>query len=159
MGNGPVSINNLSTTDTLVAADALVVYKNSQGDARRSSITNLQTYMQANLTLDQNTFTTQYSSPLTGATVILTDSSDDDGNIHIIITPSGTISTLTLTLPAVASLVDKQEILFNCTQIVTTLTVGANGATAVLGEPAAFTANGFFRLKYDLLMTTWYTVG
>jgi len=149
-------INQLTALDTLAGGDQLAVYSSSNGDARKSSITTLQTYMQNNLTFSQSTFTTEYSSPLTGATVTIATSA---GNAHLIVTPAGTISTLTITLPAVAGLVDKQEVLINSTQVVTTLTVDGNGATAVLGEPASLSANDFFRLKYDALMTTWYRIG
>jgi hypothetical protein len=150
-------INQLTALDTLAGGDQLAVYSASNGDARKSSITVLQSYMQSNLTFSQSTFTTEYSSPLTGATVTIATAS---GNAHLIVTPAGTIAALTIKLPAVAGLVDKQEILVNCTQIVTTLTMDANGATAILGAPSTLaSANEYFRLKYDALMTTWYRVG
>ena len=47
----------------------------------------------------------------------------------------------------------------SCTQAVTTLTVSANGATAVNGAPAALTANGFFRLRFDGIFQSWYRIG
>jgi hypothetical protein len=158
--SSPISINNLSVASTVAGADAFVIYKNSQGDSRRTSVTDVQAYMQANLTFTDSTaqesFTTQYSTPLTGATVAIVPTTS---NAHLIITPAGTISTLTLTLPLASGVSDKQEVLVNSTQIVTTLTVSSNGASAVLGEPSTLAANGFFRLKYDSLMATWYRVG
>lgn len=152
------TINKLSALDAIAAGDQLAVYDNSNGDARRSSITLLQTFMQDNLTFSTATdYTTQRSSPsATGFTVLITDGAD---SIHLILTPIATFATGTITLPAVANAVDKQELLLNCTQIVTTLTVGGNGAT-VTGAPTTLaTANEFFRLKYDLQNTTWYRVG
>jgi hypothetical protein len=59
----------------------------------------------------------------------------------------------------VATVVDKQEVLVNCTQQVTALTVNGNGAVAVTGEPASLGADDYFRLKYDAIMRTWYRVG
>ena len=44
------------------------------------------------------------------------------------------------------------------TQAVTTLTVSGNGAT-VNGAPAALTANGFFRLRFDGVLGGWYRLG
>ncbi|MNR16702.1 hypothetical protein D3C85_1333210 [compost metagenome] len=61
-------------------------------------------------------------------------------------------------LPAVANIIDKQEVLVNCTQAVTTLTINGNGAT-VTGAPTTLAANAFFRLKYDQPSTVWYRVG
>ena len=48
---------------------------------------------------------------------------------------------------------DKQEALVNTTQAVTTLTIGANGAT-VIGAPTTLATNGFFKLTYDFAMKT-----
>ena len=155
----PTPINSLSSASSVAAGDSIPIYKSSQGDSRRVSITDLTAYLQTNLTFDADTFTTQYSSPLTGATVALTDTADNDSFIHLIITPAATIAALTLTMPIVPGAADGQEILVNCTQIITTLTISINGATAVKGAPTAFTANGFFRLKYDALMKTWYRIG
>lgn len=98
----------------------------------------------------------QYSTPLTGANVLVGDNNNDT---HLIIVPAGTIAAVTVTLPAVANLRDKQTLLVTCTQIVTTLTIGANGASSVNGAPTAFTANGFFTLKYDLTLDSWNRVG
>jgi hypothetical protein len=61
-------------------------------------------------------------------------------------------------LPLLANCVDKQEILVNCTQAITTLTVNGNGAT-VTGAPTTLSANGFFRLRFDGLANVWYRVG
>jgi hypothetical protein len=61
-------------------------------------------------------------------------------------------------MPAVASVIDGQELLVNSTQAVTTLTVAGNGAT-VAGAPTTLAANGFFRLKFEALVSTWYRVG
>jgi hypothetical protein len=49
--------------------------------------------------------------------------------------------------------------MINSTQIVTALTIGTNGATAVTGALTAFTANGYMTLKYDKPSLTWYRVG
>jgi hypothetical protein len=150
-------INELSAIDTIASGDQLVVYDTSNGDARKASVSTLQTYMQDNLTFSAGiTYTTQYSAPsATGFSVAITDGS---ANIHLILTPVAGYATGTIVLPAVANVVDKQEVLVNCTQAVTTLTVNGNGAT-VTGEPAAFVANDFFRLKYDAVLLTWYRVG
>ena len=100
---------------------------------------------------------TQYSAPSASPfTVAITDS---DASIWLILTPTGTLATGTITLPAVANAVDRQEVLVNCTQIVTSLTVGGNGATAVTGAPTTLAANAYFRMRYDAATLTWYRVG
>lgn len=155
------TINNLTALDTVVAADAFLVYSSANGDARRVSGTALLAFVAAN-TSNASTYASQYSAPLTGVTVtIASTASDADGseNVHLIVTPAGTIAALTIQLPAVANCADKQMVLVNSTQIVTALTMAANGASAVVGAPTALTANGFFALKYDALLSKWYRVG
>ena len=156
-----MAINNLTATDALVSGDQMAIGKTSTGDDRRAALSVLLAYMQANLTFSSFTgvgqFTTQYAAPsATGFTVAITDGSD---NIHLILTPSAGYATGTITLPASTNAADKQEVLINCTQQVTALTVNGNGATAVTGEPTSLGADDFFRLKYDLLTSTWYRVG
>lgn len=153
------SINQL-TNESWAASDKIPKYSGTNGVDRQGTVAQLQTYMQNNLTFGASTsfteYATQYSSPVTGATVQVTDSS---ANTHLILTPSGTLSTLTIKLPALANLIDKQDILINCTQAVTALTVNGNGAGAVTGEPSSLSANDFFRLKYDSTLDVWYRVG
>lgn len=153
------TINEL-TNESFSSSDKLIKYSGTNGVDRSGTVAQLQTYMQNNLTFGSSSsftdYTTQYASPTTGSTVQITDSSI---NTHLILTPAGTLSTLILTLPAVANIIDKQDILINCTQAVTTLTVNGNGAGAVTGEPSSLSANGFFRLKYDATGDVWYRVG
>lgn len=96
----------------------------------------------------------QYSAPATGATVSITDADDDT---HLILTPSGALTTLTIELPATVR--DKKTVLVNCAQIVNTLTVDSNGAASVNGAPTSLTANGYFKMKYDIVVDAWYRVG
>lgn len=152
------TINQLSATDSVSSGDLVPVYRSSTGDARKAAMSVLLSYMQSNLTFpDAGAFTTQYAAPsATGFNIQITDGSD---NIHLILTPDAGYAAGTITLPAIANVIDKQEILVNCTQAVTTLTVAGNGATAVTGEPSTLAANDFFRLKYDSLTDSWYRVG
>lgn len=157
------TINQLSALDTVVAGDLVAVYSQTNGDARKAAMSVLLAYMQANLSFTAQGFgayATQYSAPsATAFSVTITDGADDDTNVHLILTPVAGYADGTIVLPPVAGCVDKQEVLVNCTQAVTTLVVDGNGATAVTGEPAAIVANDFFRMKYDLPTKTWYRIG
>lgn len=153
-------INQLNAVDTLAAGDNIAVGSSSYGDDRRAALTTLLSWIQTNLTIvDALAFAnylTQYAAPsATGQNIQVTDADD---NIHLIITPVAGYAAMTITLPTSTNVIDKQELLVNCTQNVTTLTIDGNGAS-VVGEPTAITANDFFRLKYDLPGTTWYRVG
>lgn len=149
-------ISQLSALDTLVSGDNIAVGSTSYGDDRRAALTTLLAYMQSNLTFTSIEYDTQYAAPsATGQNIQVTD---DNSNTHLIITPLAGYAAMTITLPASTNAADKQDILINCTQNVTTLTIDGNGAS-VVGEPSSITANDFFRLKYDLPGTTWYRVG
>lgn len=111
-------------------------------------------------TLFQNAFsfltapTTQYLVPLTGFTETLTGTAD----LHLIVTPAGTLATGTVNLPASTSAIDKQTVTVSTSQEITALTVGGNGAT-VVGGPTTLSIGGYFTMKYDAPNATWYRVG
>lgn len=151
----------ITRTDSVATGDLFVLWKTSDGDYRGCPASDVLQFLQSNLTFpDQGGYTTQYSAPsATGFNVTITDGVDDNTNVHLILTPTAGYAAGTITLPPVAGLSDKQEILVNCTQQVVTLTIDGNGATAVTGEPTSLAADDFFRLKYDLATKTWYRVG
>lgn len=161
------TIDRLSAVDAVAIADQLVIYSSANGDTRRASLTALTSFIQDQIDAGEIVVTglsydTQYSAPAAGNTVqIASSSADANGseNVHLILTPAGTLATLTIKLPLASNCVDKQEILINCTQIVTTLSWNVNGASDIVGEPTTLAANGFLRLKYDALTTNWYRVG
>jgi len=120
----------------------------------RSSMATLVTYLQSQLTAPG--LTPQYAAPsVSGTVVTVTDSSE---STWLILQPLAGYAAMTITLPLLANCIDGQEVLVNCTQAVTTLTVGGNGST-VVGAPTALTANLFFRLRFSSLNSTWYRVG
>ena len=144
--------------------DLLPVFSVADSDTRKLTLTNLLAWLQSNLSFATvggiGAYITQYAAPsATGFSVTITDGADDDENVHLILTPAAGYAAGTIVLPVSTSLVDKQEVLVNCTQAVTTLTIDKNGATALTGAPSTLAANDFFRLKYDLATSTWYRVG
>lgn len=156
-------ISQLSAVDSLAAGDNFPVFDLSNGDARKVSVSALLAYMQANLTFPDATgvpqFESQYAAPsASGFSVTIAPPTAGD-NVHLILTPTAGYAAGTIVLPPVASVVDKQEVLVNCTQQVTALTINGNGAVSVTGEPTSLGADDFFRLKYDSILQTWYRVG
>lgn len=150
-------INQLTAVDTANSGDQLPVYAASCGDARRMPLSVLLAYIQRNMTDDFSDYVTEYAAPsATGFTVTIEAITD---NVHLILTPAAGYATGTIVLPPYPGVSDKQEVLVNCTQSLAALTLTASGATAVTGAPASLAANGFFRLKFDLLTKTYYRVG
>lgn len=148
------TINQLSQIDQLQLSDLLAVYSAANSDARKASITQLFDLLQENL-VAQDDKLTQYAAPSsTGFTVNV----QSEGSTWLLLTPTGAFAAGTIVLPAVADVQDRQEVLVNCTQAVTTLTVSGNGAT-VTGAPSTLAANAFFRLRFDQPSSVWYRVG
>jgi hypothetical protein len=150
MGN---SISNLTRSDTFDASTLIAVSQNGQDYSVLPAP--MATYLESLVTATSSP-NIQYSAPsATGFTVTITDASD---SVWLVLTPLAGYAAGTITLPAVGNSVSNQEVLVNCTQAVTALTVSGNGAT-VAGAPTALAANAFFRLKFEPVLKTWYRVG
>jgi hypothetical protein len=147
-------IDKLSAKDTLAAADQVVIYSTTDGDARRASVTAVATAVQSLITAPDDKVT-QYSAP--SASPFTTTVTQSGTSAWLILTPTGTLAVGTIALPASSVAVDRQEVLINCTQAVTALTVSATGAN-VTGAPSTLAANDSFRMRYDAATTTWYKV-
>lgn len=149
------TISQLSTADEVSGGDLFPLYSSSDSDTRKVSATTLKAFINEDV-VSTDDKVVQFAAPTaTGFTVNITDSSD---SIWLVLTPSAGYATGTITLPAVANCANKQEILVNTTQAVTTLTVSGNGAT-VVGAPTTLAANAYFRLKFESVLSKWYRVG
>lgn len=95
----------------------------------------------------------QQSTPLTGATVVMTD---DDANGTLEVTPAGTIAALTVTLPTNARSRVGQIRRIVTSQIITALTV--NGATTIGGNVTTLAANAFVSFE-KTAANTWRRIG
>jgi hypothetical protein len=150
-----MAIDRLAAADAIADGDQFAIGSASNGDDRRVPASLLKAYVQADDSMVDDKIT-QYAAPsATGFTVAITDGSD---SIWLVLTPTAGFAAGTITLPSVTNAVAKQEVLVNCTQAVTTLTVAGNGAT-VTGAPTTLAANAFFRLRFDDVLDTWYRVG
>lgn len=150
-------INQLTAVDTISSGDQLPIFSSANGDARKASAGLFAEFVQS-LLVPEDGFMTQYSAPVaTGFSATITPQNDGD-NVYLLLTPSGTFAAGTIVLPPQGQAENGQTVLVSCTQIVTALTVSGNGA-AVNGAPTTLAANGFFRLRYDGVFSSWYRVG
>ncbi len=151
-------IIRLSAVAALAAGDQLPIYSAANGDARRTSLTLLTEYLQEQLT-SQDEMETQYYAPTATGFSVLVAPTVAGGDVWLRITPSGgPFAAGTVQLPALASCVDKQEILVTCNDAITTLTVDGNGSTTE-GAPTTMASNAFFRLRYEAVFHVWVRVG
>jgi hypothetical protein len=150
-------MSKLSQVDTVDTGDWFVLWKTDQGDYRGISLTDLVTVLTTLIPTGRPEALSQYAAPsATGFSVSITPGDDD---VHLMLTPVAGYAAGTIVLPPVAGLRDKQEVTVNCTQAVTSLTIGSGGATAVTGAPTTLAANAFFKLCYDKATSTWYRIG
>lgn len=149
------SIDQFNTADQVSGSDLLPVWSQANGATRKISFNNFLNWINSQGVETQDNKITQYSAPLTGTTLQVTDTGS---SVWLVLTPAGTIAALTLKMPLNTTTPDRTELLVNSTQIVTALTFNANGGTMV-GAPTTMAANSFFRLRFDIVLQTWYRVG
>jgi hypothetical protein len=148
-----MSIERLSLIDTVTASTNFAV--NVNGQDYRVLAGTVSDFVKTAVSAGDGKVI-QYAAPAsTGFTVPITDSS---ASVWLVLTPSATLAAGTITLPAVANCVESQEVLVSSSQIVTALTINTNGAN-IVGAPTTIVVGGFFRLRFEPVLKTWYRVG
>ncbi len=94
----------------------------------------------------------QASSPTTGQTVVMTD---DNRNGTLVLTPAGTLATLTVTLPTEANSQIGQFRSISTTKALTILTV--NGAVTIYNAPTVMSIGDIITFK-KTAANTWMRV-
>lgn len=152
-----MAIQNLSRVASVAGGDLLALFSSAAGGDAATTLSTLVAWLQTQLTA-AGSFATQYAAPsATGFTVAITPTLPG-ASVYLLLTPAAGYAAGTITLPAVASCVNGQELLVSCTQSVAALTVNGNGAT-VNGAPTSLAANSFFRLRFDGVLSAWYRIG
>jgi len=146
---------NYSRKSDPKVSDLSMIWDAENSDWRLSTFNDIFTLLTSSCSNNMYEPDSQYDAPIAGATVAITVNTNDN---HLILTPAGTLATLTIELPAPTNLRDKQLLIVTSTNELTALTVDGNGAT-VIGAPTTLAAEGFFTLKYDIVLSTWYRVG
>ena len=135
--------------------DQLAVYTPNNGDARRMSLNTLLAFFQQQFA--SPTLATSIYTPTTGFSIgVPTPVSQQQ---WMLLQPAGTLASGTITLPLNTITPDGTEVLITSTQIITTLTVGLNGASNAFGAPTTLAANGFARLRFVQSQNSWYRIG
>lgn len=111
-------------------------------------------YIAANATVGDGKVI-QYAAPLTGSTVAVTGTTS---SVWLVLTPASTLATLTIQMPLASTCVENQELLVSTTQAISSLTINVNGGAGV-GLPTSLSAGGFFRIRFEPVLKTWYRVG
>ena len=147
------TLNQLSTATTLTSSDQIIFYSTINGSGRKASLNTLLEWIES--AWMSPTFQRVTASPtLAGFTLALPSTAN---SLFVLLTPSGTMATGTIVLPAAASAADGQEIVLYTSQEVTALSFTLNGAAALNGAPSGIQAGGSLTLRYDALSVAWYT--
>lgn len=148
------TLNQLSTTSTLTSSDQIILYSTVNGSARKASLATFLEWIES--AWMSPAFQRVTASPtLAGFTLALPATAN---SLFVLLTPTGTMATGTIVLPAAATAADGQEIVLYTSQEVTALTFTLNGATAVGGAPTGIQAGASLTLRYDALSVAWYTI-
>lgn len=149
---------SLSRVTSISTSDLFMIWSSSAQDYRLAPFDVVMSALAAQIATDGD-IETQYSAPAaTGFSVTIAPSVAGN-NVWLLLTPVAGYAAGTIVLPALATLVDGQEVIVSTTQAITTLTVSLNGATAANGAPTTMAANAYFRLKYDATLSSWYRIG
>lgn len=152
-----MTIERLSKVSELAPSDLVALFSSGLGGDAAATLQTLLGWLQSQLSAEGG-FVTQYAAPSATAFNVQLVPPSSGSNLFLILSPAGAYADGTITLPAKAESVNEQEVLVHCTQGVTALVVGGNGAT-VNGAPTTIAAGGFFKLRFDGVFGAWYRVG
>lgn len=147
------TLNQLSTSTTLSSSDQIILYSTINGSGRKASLNTLLDWIESAWMSPAYQRVTA-SPTLAGFTLALPTTAN---SLFVLLTPTGTMATGTIVLPAAASAADGQEIIVYTSQEVTALSFTLNGATALNGAPSGLQAGASLTLRYDALSVAWYT--
>lgn len=153
------AIENLSEVSALASADQFPLASNAEGSPRKVTLETLTAYLLAQME-PLSGLERQAAAPSASPFTVNVDPSSDGVSVRLIIKPTGTMAVGTINLPGDGEAEDGQEVLITCTQIVTALTVAADGLNVTGFTPGTtLAANGAQRWMYDAVDETWYLVG
>ncbi|WP_347016437.1 transcriptional regulator [Acinetobacter seifertii] len=146
----------LNETDALGVGDQFVLYKGNCTDFRSVPQDVVLEWILSNIpVIKPVSAIIQPFNPNADFTVAIENNAV---GTYLVMNPSVSITNGTITLPPMAELTDGQELLVTSSQQIENLTISGNGA-ALIGNPNAIAATGFFKLKFYLLSQTWSRVG
>jgi len=149
------TINQLAGVSQVSGGDQIPVYVPNNGDARKISISQLLTYFQQ--TFAAPTVATNLYVPTTGFNITVPTPVSEQQ--WMLLQPASTLASGTITLPLNTGVPDGTQLLVTSTQVITTLSISLNGASAVSGSPTALASGGFFTLRFYQPTNTWYRIG
>lgn len=150
-----MAIENLNSAS--ITADAFIpFYSASLGSDARTTIPELLSQIDKAYEGAAFSAATQYAAPgASGFNVSVTPPSPGF-NVFLLMTPLAAYAAGTILMPLAP--VDRQEVFCHCTQGVTALTINGNGFSTS-GAPTTIAAGGFFRMRFDSVLGTWYRIG
>jgi len=147
-------LNGLPVVGTVSGSDQVHVFSASIGFDARSPLSSILAYFQT--AFASPTMATQFAVPGDGFSIAV---SQGGSNTWVLLQPVAPLASGTVTLPLNASAPDGQEVTITATQLISALSIGLNGASALFGAPASLSASTPFRLRFYRATNSWYRVG
>jgi hypothetical protein len=151
------TIHGLSQSGSIADADEFPMFSKANGDTRKVSAPQLAAYVLEVIEGAPSETIYSIATDGSGFTVLVVPATPG-GSVWAQIGLSGAAPAGVIVLPDVENRAHGQEVLVTCTHPVAALTVNGSGAN-IAGAPAALTAHGFFRLRFDSISNTWYRIG
>ncbi|HCA5022803.1 TPA: transcriptional regulator [Acinetobacter baumannii] len=148
--------NRLNETDALEIGDQFVLYKGGCTDFRAVPTSTVLAWILENIpVITPASGIIQLFNPTADFTIEITN---NPVSTYLVMNPLTGITNGTIKLPPLTRLVDGQEVLVTSSQQISNLTIDGNGA-ALIGDPNALSASGFFTMKFEKVSQTWYRRG
>jgi len=153
------TIPQLNSAMSVSPSDIIPVFVGNSQATRRITVAQLVEFIAQQNSAPIITIDTQYAAPSSSGFVVQIQQPLIGGpDVHLILTPTSSFAAGTINLPLASGAQDKQEVRVNTTQAIAALTIGANGALAIIGAPTSLSANDSFTLAYDANSSAWYSI-
>lgn len=150
------NINELSSTDTPSSSDLLPIWTQQNGDTRKISLANFLAWIYDSLTSFKKAVSVQRAEPSPDQNYVYFDAGPDDA--WLIIRPTAGTGVY-VTLPAVGTCADGQEVVISCARNeISTLVIQGNGATVSASVETSLPVGRFQRLRFDAQLLYWHVV-
>lgn len=153
------TINQLYSGMSVQLSDSIPVFVSGSQTTRRITVAQLLELFASDQSASVVGVSNQYASPgFNNFIVDILQPNTGASDVHMILNPLTTFATGTVNLPPAATAVDGQQVTITTTQIITALTIGANGALSIFGGPSTLAANDSVTLAFDKFSSAWYMV-
>ena len=143
----------LSRMDEIISGDMFAMASSNNSDYRLASLTTVLNWIKSSFSDPDPA--EQIITPADGFNATV---NQNGTSTRLILLPTASLLTGTITLPINTVAVDGQEVVVTNSLQIASLTIAGNGATNVYGAPTVLAAEDNFTLKFNKTTNSWYKV-